>query len=139
MESEIFGFAFDALYRRPLWLLGITPESSGVVVVGGLVRVRFGPWKVETELSNIEKTAITGPYSAAKAIGVRISAADRGLTFGTNVSEGLCLSFQRPVRGGEPAGLIRHPALTVTVADPQSLAERLDRTSGTKPCRSRGE
>ena len=40
---------------------------------------------------------------------------------------GLCIRFDRPVPGIEPLGLLRHPAVTVTVADCDGLAEALNR------------
>ncbi|MBB5085085.1 hypothetical protein [Nonomuraea endophytica] len=53
------------------------------------------------------------------------SLADRGLTFGSNTRQGVCLRFHSPVHGGEPIGLVRHRGLTVTVADPAALIRRL--------------
>ncbi|WP_066364214.1 hypothetical protein [Herbidospora mongoliensis] len=123
--NDTFGFEFDGRYRRLLDVLGIRPATSGVVVSGDGIRVRFGPWELMTGFSNLAGVEITGPYTAAKAIGPRVSLADRGLTFGTNTRRGVCLRFHRPVPGGEPTGLLRHPGLTVTVADPQALVDRL--------------
>ncbi|MDQ4031696.1 MAG: hypothetical protein M3332_05280 [Actinomycetota bacterium] len=40
----------------------------------------------------------------------------------TNGARGLCITFREPVRGIEPTGILRHPAVTVTVADSQGLA-----------------
>jgi len=37
----------------------------------------------------------------------------------------VCLEFHEPVTGIDPLGLIRHPGLTVTVADPEGLAAAL--------------
>jgi hypothetical protein len=65
----------------------------------------------------------TGPYSLIKTIGpAHLSFADRGLTFATNSERGLCIRFATPVRGLDPLGLVRHPAVTVTVADCDGLA-----------------
>jgi hypothetical protein len=59
---------------------------------------------------------ITGPYSAVMTIGApHLSLADRGLTFASNADRGVCIRFAEPVRGIEALGIIRHPALTVTV------------------------
>ncbi|WP_061292137.1 hypothetical protein [Herbidospora cretacea] len=123
--NATFGFDFDRRYRPLLGVLGIRPETSGVIVTEEGIRVRFGPWQVMTGLDNLAGIEVTGPYGAAKAIGPRISLADRGLTFGSNTRQGVCLRFHRPVPGGEPTGMLRHPGLTVTVADPRALADRL--------------
>ena len=50
---------------------------------------------------------------------------DRGLTFAGTDRAGVCISFRDPVRGVEPFGFVRHPALTVTVAEPDALIEVL--------------
>ncbi|MFI6290396.1 hypothetical protein ACIBEJ_02360 [Nonomuraea sp. NPDC050790] len=124
-SADRFDFAFDDRYRWPLWLLGIRPGNCAVMVTERGVRARFGPWELVTDLPNLAGAELSGPYAAIKAIGPRISLADRGLTFGTNTRQGVCLRFHHPVNGGEPIGLMRHPGLTVTVADPAALIRRL--------------
>ncbi len=79
-----------------------------------------------THVANVEGTETTGPYGALKTIGpAHLSVADRGLTFATNPRRGLCVRFREPVAVVEPTGRLRHPALTVTVADPDGLAAAL--------------
>lgn len=73
-----------------------------VRVLGGMLDVRFGPWRVSTPLDNVAGAEVGGPYAAWKALGPRMSAADRGLTFGTSTAAGVCIRFHRPVRGLEP-------------------------------------
>jgi hypothetical protein len=85
--------------------------------------VRFGPWRLSTPLENVSDVAVTGPYALWKTAGpARLAVTDRGLTFATNGVRGVRISFRRPVRGIEPLGVIRHPELTVTVADVEALA-----------------
>jgi hypothetical protein len=84
-----------------------------------------------TSLSNISGVELSDPYRAWKVLGARLSLADRGLTFGTNTVAGACIRFHRPVAGIEPTGLLRHPALTVTLAEPHLFVERLRRQPGT--------
>ncbi len=87
---------------------------------------RYGPWVVHTTLDNIAEVSISGPYHQLKIIGPpRLSMADRGLTFATNTERGVCIRFFRPVAGIEPSGRLRHPGLTVTVADPEGLVAAL--------------
>ena len=50
---------------------------------------------------------------------------DRGLTFATNGERGVLITFRRPVRSSGPTFLLRHPELTVTVADVERLAREL--------------
>ena len=69
---------------------------------------------------------MTGPYRFVKTAGpARLAITDRGLTFATNGDRGVLVSFHRGVRGLDPLGLIRHPELTVTVADVDKLASAL--------------
>ena len=83
------------------------------------------PWSVRTPRSNVSGVELTGPYHWWKVIGAHLSLADRGMTLGTNADRGACITFHRPVRGLDPLGLLRHPALTVTVARPEELRDAL--------------
>ena len=70
----------------------------------------------------------TGPYKPWKVIGPpHLSFADRGITFGTTTTGGVCIKLRRPARGIEPTGLLKHPAVTVTVEDRDELIELLQR------------
>lgn len=117
-----FGFYFTPLYRGFAAACGITPGRARVEVSDDELLVKFGPWSLRTAISNVSATEITGPYSVPKTIGpAHISLADRGVTFATNPQVGLCVRLRRAVRAIEPFGLIRHPALTVTVGDVEGL------------------
>jgi len=122
-----FPFQFSSpIHKRVASLFGITPANSGVDVADGHLLVRYGRWSVRTPLANIRGTEITGPYTTVKTIGPgRMSFVDRGLTFASNGERGLCICFHEPVPGLEPTGRLRHPALTVTVADVDGLAAAL--------------
>lgn len=88
---------------------------------------RFGPWRVSTPLANVVGVALTGPYAFYKTAGpARLAITDRGLTFATNGDRGVLICFATPVRGLDPLGLLRHPELTVTVAEPERLAALLE-------------
>jgi hypothetical protein len=122
-----YGFRFAAPYRPAALVFGVTPRTASVVVGRGRLRVRFGPWLVQTPLSNVVSAAITGPYSFLKTAGpAHLSLADRGLTMATNGEAGVCIELAQPVTGIDPLGAIRHPALTVTVADCEGLVSALD-------------
>ena len=104
--------------------------TAHVTITGDRLVARFGPWSCETTLDNIVSVELTGPYRAYRAIGPRGSFADRGLTFGTTTAGGVCLCFCEPVRGLDPAGLIAHPGLTVTVADREGFAAAVRAAAG---------
>lgn len=124
-----FDFRFQKAYVAMLAAIGVTPATAHVVLTDDRLVARFGPWLCSTAYSNITGVARSGPYTAVKAIGARLSLADRGLTFGTTTEGGVCLTFETPVTGLDPLGVIRHPGLTVTVDDPEGfVAAVCDRT-----------
>ena len=104
MAIRRFPFEFEPRYRRILWLLSVTPARSGVEIGDGSLRVRFGPWRVQTDVSNIRCAEETGPYQALRAIGPHISMADQGLSFGSTTRGGVCLLFHDPCRAGRRWG-----------------------------------
>lgn len=119
-------FAFDHLFELAARPLGIRPDNCSVTVTRDHLLVRFGPWSVDTPLSNVTGAQVTGPYQLPKTIGPpHLSFKDRGLTFATNRDQGVCIRFHRPVRGMDPLGVLRHPGLTVTVENPAGLAALL--------------
>ena len=127
--KRTFDFAFEPLYRAVALPFGITPGRAGVDVEGGRLLARFGPWRLSTDVANVAGTEVTGPYRTLTTIGpAHLSLSDRGLTFSTNGRRGLCIRFKEPVPGLEPTGRLRHPGLTVTVADVDGLAAALAAT-----------
>lgn len=127
-HREVFPFFFAVAYRLPAMLFGITPASARVAVTADSLDVRFGPWHLTTTLDNVEAAEeVTGPYSFLKTAGpAHLSFVDRGITFATNRSRGVCIRFRTPVPAIDPLGLVRHPAVTVTVARPRLLADLLN-------------
>ena len=90
----------------------------------GRLTARFGLWQVQTALDNLADVSITGPYTFVKTAGpAHLSLADRGLTFATNGDRGVCLAMVEPIGGIDPFGLLRHPNLTLTVADCDGLVD----------------
>jgi hypothetical protein len=107
-EPQRFAFKFQKLYLPMLAAIGVTPATAHVVVTEDRVVARFGPWLCSTPLANVTDVCQTGPYTAVKAIGARLSSTTEG---------GVCLTFEQPITGLDPLGVLRHPGLTVTVAD----------------------
>lgn len=122
-ETERFQFAFAPSYRRFARAFGVRPEAAWVEVGARSLDARFGRWRVSTPLANVTDVAVTGPYAFWKTAGpARLAITDRGLTFATNGERGVLISFRTPVRSLDPFGVLRHPELTVTVADVDRLA-----------------
>jgi hypothetical protein len=121
-----FRFSFAPSFRLPAAAFGITPRTAHVDIGGESFDARFGPWHLTTPLSNVRGVAVTGPYRFIKTAGpARLAITDRGLTFATNNDRGVLVLFRSPVPGLDPLGLIRHPELTITVADVEGLADVL--------------
>jgi hypothetical protein len=124
--NERYEFAFAPAYRRPGALFGVRPAKSWVEIDDSTLEARYGPWRVVTPLSNITHVEITGPYAYVKTAGpARLAITDRGLSFTPNGDRGVLIRFAEPVRGLDPFGLLRHPELTVGVAEPERLAAAL--------------
>lgn len=126
MQEGRFEFAIDPRYSRVLRAFGVRPGRAWIGIDAEQLRVRFGLWRLETALANVESASVTGPYrSALRAIGPHFSFTDRGISFCTNTEQGVCVLFREPVPGRETAGLVRHPGLTVTPVDPAGFAREL--------------
>ena len=105
---------------------GVTERSALVTVTSSEVVATYGPWRLATSRDNVSQASLTGPYRFVTTAGpARLSFADHGLTFASNGDAGVCLRFHEPVGGIDPLHRIRHPGLTVTVADCAGLAALL--------------
>ena len=118
-----FAFDFDPAYRALGLPFGITPGTAWVEVEDGELRVRYGPWRLRTPLTNVVSTQETGGFTLIKTAGPpHLSFSDRGVSFTTNGRRALCVEFASPVKGIDPSGLIRHPNATLSVLDVEGLA-----------------
>jgi hypothetical protein len=126
-ELDTFEFDFEPRYARLLRLGGITPETTLVTVTDDEYRIRFGGWKLSTPLANCTGTCLTEGYHWFKAIGARGSFKDRGVTFGTATTRGVCVLFAEPVSALVPGNLMKHPGATVTVTDCEGLIAAFER------------
>jgi len=127
---EQFEFAFAPRFRWMLALIGVMPGTAYVSLSAERLVARFGPWTCETPVANVRAVCRTGPYRWFKAIGVRGSFVDRGLTFGTTTAGGACVLLRQPVPGLVPVGSLRHPGLTLTVAEPERFVASLRQRAG---------
>jgi hypothetical protein len=121
-----FPFAFADAYRVPAAAFGTVPRDCWVELREDEIAARFGLWGLRTPYANIAAVEITGPYSFLKTAGpARLGVTDLGLTFATNGDRGVLTTFRRRVRSHGPTFLLRHPELTVTVADVEGLERAL--------------
>jgi hypothetical protein len=126
MAGKRFWFRFASAYRWAALPFGVTPATAWADVEDDRLDVRFGPWRLRTPIANVASVAITGPYAFVKTAGpARLAITDRGLTFATNGETGVLVSFHETVPGLDPLGAIRHPELTLTVADADGFAAAL--------------
>ena len=123
---EHFPFRIESRAGRFLRIFGVTPDRAEAAVDDALLDVRFGVFRVTTPLTNVTGVELTGPFRWYKALGPRMSLADRGATFGSSWSRGVCIRFAEPV-AALYGSLIRHPGLTVTVEEPERLRDALQR------------
>ena len=128
--SSRYDFDFDPAYRLPALALGITGSTAWVEAGPGGLVVRFGLWRLRTDLDNIAGAELTGDFAWWTTAGPpHLSFTDRGVTFATNGRRAVCLRFHERVRGLDPTGRLRHPGATLTVQDPERLEAELRRGS----------
>ncbi|MCW2498023.1 MAG: hypothetical protein JWQ77_3947 [Jatrophihabitans sp.] len=121
-----YPFRFERRYEVVARAFGVTPQRTAILVAGGRLRARFGPWSIDTPLTNLTTVSLTGPYAFLKTAGpAHLGFTDHGLTFATNSQAGVCVEFVEPISGIDPFGRIRHPNLTLTPADCAGLASAL--------------
>jgi len=126
-RTTTYDFRYDWPVAGASLLAGALPRATEVEVGETHLRIRYGVWSLRTELTNVAGVTLSGPYSPAKVGGPpRLSLRDRGVTFATTTVGGVCIAFHRPVRAVDPLGLVRHPAATVTVEDPEALKTELE-------------
>lgn len=118
---ERFRFRLEGLWRLGVLAFGVSPGRAYVDLDDAGVHARFGPWRMDVPLANIERWAIRGPYRWWRALGVRQTLGVWDLSFGSSAKDGVYLEFVRPQHWGGND----HPALTVTVADPAAFTRAL--------------
>ena len=125
MDAARFAMRFTPASRALLAPLGVLEPTSYATIDDDLLVVRFGIYTVRTPLSNIVGVEQSGPYRWWRALGIRFSLKDRGLTFGSATDRGVCLRFREPVTGPIPG--VRHPGLTIMPKEPEKFLNALRR------------
>jgi hypothetical protein len=143
--NDAFEFEFDdGSVTRLARLFGVQPATAALLIQDRELRIRFGPWHLQTTIDNVTSVTKSGPYGWRHVAGpARLSLRDRGVTFATTTRQGVCLTFRDSVPAIEPTGRLRHPGATVTVSEPDRLVAVLRRagvgarnTSGLSPASS---
>lgn len=124
-DDRFFPFRLDRRFSPLLAVLGVKARDGVTLTSDDRLVATYGRKRVETPLDNIDHTLRTGPHRWWKAVGLRLSFADDGLTMGTNCEAGLCIAFVEKIP--KVIGPRNHSALWVSVADPEGLAEALAR------------
>ena len=120
MKAKHFPYRLDTRWTALFFALGVS-DKDGVSITGkGELIATFGRFKVKTKIDNIDHTLVTGPHRWYTAVGLRLSLANDGLTFGTNHRRGLSIAFVEKIP--RVIGLKKHSMLWVSVADPEGLA-----------------
>lgn len=122
-----FPYRFDSRYRLMVLPLGVG-TNDGVTITDETFTATFGRKRVETAMTNVIGAHATHDYAWWKAIGMRLSFADDGLTFGTATHGGVCVHFDERVP--KIIGPRDHSALTVTVDDLDGLVAAIDARAG---------
>jgi uncharacterized protein YndB with AHSA1/START domain len=125
-DVRSFEFAFAPSYAAAGRAFGITPATATVEVGPQWLYVGYGPWRLVTPVDNVASAEIAGGFAWIKTAGPpHLSLEDRGISFTTNGDRALCLAFHEPVPSIDPTATITHPGATLSVADPEGLAEAL--------------
>ena len=120
MKAKHFPYRLDKRWNALFFALSVD-DKDGVTITGkGELIATFGRFKVKTTINNIDHTLVTGPHRWYTAVGLRLSLADDGLTFGTNHRKGLSIAFVEKIP--KVIGFRKHSTLWVSVADPEGLA-----------------
>ncbi|MCP4308061.1 MAG: hypothetical protein GY788_24945 [bacterium] len=118
--EQFFPYRFDRRWQAAFLALGVKKDDGVTITESGMLQAKYGRFKVETPLSNVASTEVTGPHRWYTAVGLRLSGTDDSITFGTNHRLGLSILFTEKVR--RVIGLRRHSTLWVSVAEPEELA-----------------
>lgn len=120
-----FPFSMPSPYATVVLAWGATRDRAWVEVDEDELRARFGFFHLSTPLGNVTGASLhAGPFNPLLAVGVRYSFSDKSVTFGSDVHDLVEIRFERAV-SVHPPGLTRHPALWVSVADPEGLVAAL--------------
>ncbi len=102
-------------------LFGATPSRAYAMLDDRVCAVRFGRFRLEAAVANIERWRIEGPWRWITAIGVRRSIRGGDVSFAGSPRGGVRLDLREPVRFGP----FRVPAVYVGAEDLEGFAAAL--------------
>jgi hypothetical protein len=121
-----FDFRFEPILLPFAALATVLPGMAFVEVDDDEVRIHFGVWAMAFPRTEVVDVQETGDFWLPKVAGPpHLSLADRGITFATNRQRGTCITLAHAQPGPYP--WLRHPNVTVTVADADDLEAALVR------------
>ena len=123
MKARHFPYRFDNRWIALYLTLGVRKKDGVTITDKGDLIATFGHFKAATTLDNIDHTEITGPHRWYTAVGLRLSFADDGVTFGTNHHKGVGIVFKKKIP--RVIGFKKHSMLWVSVADPEGLVKAI--------------
>lgn len=122
MAGERFPIRIGRRSARGLRVLfGATPERAWAEVGDDGLTIRFGRAEFRTELSNLQRWRIEGPFRWITAIGIRMSVRHRDVSFAGSPHGGVRIDLVRRVRWG-PFDI---PAVWVGADDLEAFAAAL--------------
>lgn len=134
MTTRHFPYRLDKRWRALFFALGVDEKDGVSVTDKGMLVATYGRYRVRTALANVDHCLVTGPHRWYTAVGLRLSLADDGLTFGTNHHKGLSIAFAKRIP--KVIGFRDHSTLWVSVADPEGLARAIGKQAGRGPRRA---
>jgi hypothetical protein len=120
VSDRLFAYQRDARWAAVFTVLRLRDTDGVTVGDDGSLVATYGRVRIDTTVDNVDHVLVTGPHRWYTAVGLRLSFADDGVTFGTNHYRGLCIAFVERVP--KVIGFADHSALWVSVADPEGLA-----------------
>jgi hypothetical protein len=122
MPTRRFAYRLAPRSAPVLWLFGVHgAEDAWVDLDDDTLSAHFGWSHATSPIANIASWRIEGPWKWITAIGVRRSFRHADLTFGGSPAGGVRLDFREPIK----VGLLKVPALYLTVQDVEGLADAL--------------
>ena len=100
---------------------GVRPELAWADVGDGRLVIRFGRSEFRTDLANIARWRIEGPFLWLTAIGIRMSIRHRDVSFAGSPHGGVRIDFREQVSWGP----FKVPAVYVGADDLDGLAAAL--------------
>jgi hypothetical protein len=107
-------------------LFGVRADDSWIELgdgPDGVLEVQFGWSHLRTQMSNVARWQIEGPFRWITAIGVRRSIRHADVTFGGSPHGGVRIDFRTPVHWA----IFQVPAIYVPADDLDALAAELER------------